>query len=82
MCMVRHGILGTQACPVVSNGCIDKLLGDVIIVPGAWTTFMLGELLRLDDSCLWSVFFVGLPSPLGMNVAASMSSDGFAWMMA
>jgi len=66
--MVRHGILRAQACPVVSNGCIDKLLGDVVVVPGVWTTFVLGELLCLDNGCLGTIFFDGFPSPLGTNI--------------
>ena len=80
--MVRHGTLGTQACPVVSNGSNDELLGDIIVVLGVWTTFMLSELLCLDDSYFWSVFFAGFPLSLGTNVTASMSSESFVWMMA
>ena len=43
---------------------------------------MLGELLHLDDSYLWSAFFAGFLLPLGTNVTASMSSESFVWMMA
>ena len=37
LCMVRHGTLSTQVCLVVCNGCIDKLLANIVIVPGAVT---------------------------------------------
>jgi len=70
--MVRHGTLSTQACPVVSNGRSNELLGNVVVVLGTWTTFMLGELLRLDDGCFWTVFFDRFPSPLGTNIATSI----------
>jgi len=69
--MVKHGTLSTQVCPVVSNGCSDELLGNVVIVLGVWMTFMLGELLRLDDGCFWTVFFDRFPSLLGTNIATS-----------
>ena len=82
LCMVRHGTLGTQACPVVCNGCIDKLLGNIVIVPGTWTTFVFSELLCLDNGCLWIVFFNGFPLPLGTHIAANMTSEGFVWMKA
>ena len=50
--MVRHRTLGTEACPVVFNGRDDKLLRDVIVVPGTWATFVLREFLSLDDGDL------------------------------
>jgi len=79
--MVRHRTLGTQVCPIVSNGHIDKLLGNIIIVPGARTTFVLSELLRLDDGCLWTVLFDGFPSPLSTNITASMLNEELVCMM-
>ena len=81
LCMVRHGSLSTQMCLVVSNGCDDELLGDIVVVPGVWTTFMFSELLCLDDSCFRIVFFDGFLSPLCMNIAP-MSSEVFVWLMA
>ena len=75
--MVRHGTLGTQACPVVSNGSNDELLGDIVVVLGMWTTFVLGELLCLDNGCFWIVFFDGFPSLFRTNVAPSRSSEVF-----
>ena len=75
--MVRHGTLGTQACPVVSNGSDDELLGDIVVVLGMWTTFVLGELLCLDNGCFRIVFFNGFLSPLRTNVAPSRSSEVF-----
>ena len=75
--MVRHGTLGTQACPVVSNGSDDELLGDIVVVLGVWTTFVLGELLCLDNGCFQIVFFDGFPLPLRTNVTPSRSSEVF-----
>ena len=75
--MVRHGTLSTQACLVVSKGSNDELLGDIVVVLGAWMTFMLGELLCLDNGCFQIVFFDGFPLPLCMNVAPSRSSEVF-----
>jgi len=71
--MVRHRTLGTEACPVVFNGRDDKLLRDVVVVPGAWATFVLREFLCLDDGDLWTIFFDGFPSPLGANIAPNSS---------
>jgi len=75
--MVRHGTLGTQAYPVVPNGCDDKLLGDIVIVPGARTTFVFGELLCLDNGCLWTVFFDGFPPSLGTDMIAPRCIEVF-----
>ena len=77
--MVRHRPLSTQTCPVVPNGSEHKFLGDIIIVPGVWTTFMLGELLCLDNGCLWTIFIDGFLSPLGMDIT-SMSTEVLVWM--
>ena len=66
--MVRHGTLGTQVYPVVPNGCDDKLLGDIVIVPGAQTTFVFSELLCLDIGHLWTIFFDGFSLSLGMDM--------------
>ena len=63
-------------CMVVSNGHVDELLGDIVIVPGTWTTFVLGEFLCLDNGYLWTVFFDRFPLPLGMNITP-MTSDVF-----
>ena len=71
--MVRHRTLGTEACLVVFNGHDDKLLHDVVIVPGVWATFVLCEFLCLDDSDLWTIFFDGFLSPLGTNITPNSS---------
>ena len=67
--MIRHRALSTQMCPVVSNGPGDEFLGDIVVVPGAWTTIVLGDFLSLDYSDLLIFFLDRFPSPLGTDIA-------------
>jgi len=67
--MIGHRTLSTQLCPVISNGRDDEFLGNVIVVPGAWSTFVLGEFLSLDSSYLLIFFLDRFPSPFGTDIA-------------
>jgi len=67
--MIRHRTLSTQPRLVISNGHNDEFLGNVIVVPGMWSTFVLGEFLSLDSSYLLIFFLNQFLSPFGMDIA-------------
>jgi len=66
--VIGHRTLGTKLNLVVINSRSDKFLGDIVIVLGVWTAFMLGEFLSLDSSYPLIFFLDRFPSPLGMDV--------------
>jgi len=55
-------------CPVISNGRDDEFLGNVVVVPGTWSTFVLGEFLSLDSSYLLIFFLNQFLLPFGMDI--------------
>ena len=78
--MIRHRTLSTQPHTVISNGCDDKFLSDVIVVLRMWMSFVLGQFLGLDNVYLLIFFLDRFASPLGTDITF-MSAEQSVLMM-